>query len=59
MVYFDNLDNGPLNKYRKKFKNGKKVYSRVLLPLDLWSFKFHIISLSVDSPSKTVKLEPL
>jgi hypothetical protein len=23
MGYFDNLDNGPLNKYKKKLKNGK------------------------------------
>jgi hypothetical protein len=52
MGYFDNLDNGPLNKY-------KKNYTCVFLPLDWWSFKFHAISLSFDSLSNTVKLEPL
>jgi hypothetical protein len=52
MDYFDNLDNEPLNKY-------KKNYRCVFLPLDWWSFKFHIILLSFDSLSKTVKLEPL
>jgi hypothetical protein len=31
MGYFDNLDNGSLNKYKKKWK---KVYRCVLLPLD-------------------------
>jgi hypothetical protein len=34
MDYFDNLDNGPLNKYKKKTKNEKKVYRCVILPLD-------------------------
>jgi hypothetical protein len=24
MIYFDNFDNGPLNKYKKNLKNGKK-----------------------------------
>jgi hypothetical protein len=53
MGYFDNLDNESL-KNRKK-----KVYRCVFLPLDRWSFKFYIISLLFDSPSNTVKLEPL
>jgi hypothetical protein len=34
MGYFDNLDNGPLNKYKKNLKNEKKVYICVLLLLD-------------------------
>jgi hypothetical protein len=34
MVYFDNLDNGPLNKYKKNHKNGIFFYKYVLLPLD-------------------------
>jgi hypothetical protein len=25
MGYFENLDNGPLNKYKKNLKNGKKI----------------------------------
>jgi hypothetical protein len=58
MGYFDNLDNGPLKKYKKILKM-KKVYILVLLTLDWWSFKFYVISLSYDSPSKIVKLEPL
>jgi hypothetical protein len=57
--YFDNLDNRSLNKYKKKILKIEKVYRCVLLTLDRWSFKFHVISLSFDSPSKTVKLEPL
>jgi hypothetical protein len=57
MSYFDNLDNGPLNKYKIILKNKKKVYRCVLLPMDSESFKFHSISLSFDSPSKTVKLD--
>jgi hypothetical protein len=52
--YFDNLDNEPLNKYKKILKI-KKNYKFILLHLDLWSFKFHTISLSFDSPSKTIK----
>jgi hypothetical protein len=24
MIYFDNLDNEPLNKYKKNLKNGKR-----------------------------------
>jgi hypothetical protein len=28
------IDNGPLNKYKKNLKNGKKVYRCVFLPLD-------------------------
>jgi hypothetical protein len=58
MVYFNNFDNKTLNKY-KNIKNGKQVYICVLPSLDWWSFKFHAILLSFDSPSKTVKLEPL
>jgi hypothetical protein len=58
MIYFDNLNNGPLINI-KYLKNRKKVYIYVLLYLDWWSFKFHVISLSFDSPSKSVKLEPL
>jgi hypothetical protein len=56
MSYFDNLDNGPLNKYKKILK---KNYICVLLLLDWYSLKYHTISLSFDSLSKTVKLEPL
>jgi hypothetical protein len=33
MVYFDNLDNEPLNKYKKN-KNEKKIYRCVFLLLD-------------------------
>jgi hypothetical protein len=33
MDYFDNLENEPLNKYKKILKI-KKVYRCVLLPLD-------------------------
>jgi hypothetical protein len=53
MDYFDNFDNKPLNKYKKILKI-KKIYRCVLLHLDRWSFKFHAISLSFDSPSKTI-----
>jgi hypothetical protein len=59
MVYFDNLNNEPLNKYKKILKIEKKNYSYVFLLLDWWSFKFHIISLSFNSPLKTIKLKPL
>jgi hypothetical protein len=60
MGYFDNLDNETLDIYKKTLKNEKKkVYRCVILPLDWWSFKFHAISLSFDSPLKTVKLELL
>jgi hypothetical protein len=55
MNYFDNLDNGPLNKYNKILKMEKKVYRCVLLPMDWGSFKFHTISLSLDSSSNTIK----
>jgi hypothetical protein len=58
MDYFDNIDNGPLNKYKKNLKN-IKVYRCVLLFLDWWLFKFYVISLSFDSPSKTVNLKSL
>jgi hypothetical protein len=34
MDYFNNLDNEPLNKYKKNLKNEKKVYRCVLLLLD-------------------------
>jgi hypothetical protein len=34
MGYFDNLDNGPLNKYKKNLKNEKKNYGCVILSLD-------------------------
>jgi hypothetical protein len=54
MGYFDNLDNKPPNKYKKKIK-WKKIDRCVLLLLDWRSFKFHAISLSFDSPSKTIK----
>jgi hypothetical protein len=47
MDYFNNLDNEPLNKY--------KINRCVFLHLDWWLFKFHAISLSFDSPSKTIK----
>jgi hypothetical protein len=33
MGYFDNLDNGPLNKYKKYVKNKKNVYKCVFLPM--------------------------
>jgi hypothetical protein len=46
MGYFDNVDNGPLNKYKKILKM-KKVYRCVILILDWWSFKFHVIRLIV------------
>jgi hypothetical protein len=55
MDYFDNFDNGLLIKYKKILKMGKKIYRCVLLPLNWWSFKFYAISLSFDSPSKTIK----
>jgi hypothetical protein len=48
MDYFDNLDNESLKKYKK---NLKKNYRCVLLLL----FKFHVISLSFDCLSKTIK----
>jgi hypothetical protein len=54
MGYFDNHENGSLNKYKKILKI-KKIYKCILLPMDWGSFKFHIISLSFDSPSKTIK----
>jgi hypothetical protein len=50
--YFDNLDNELLNKY-KKIKN-RNNYRYVLLPINWWSFKFHAISLSFDSPFKII-----
>jgi hypothetical protein len=59
MGYFDNFDNELLNKYKKILKWEKKVYRCVILSMDWGSFKFHVISLSFDSPSKTVKLESL
>jgi hypothetical protein len=55
MGYFDNFDNESQNKYKINVKNRKKNYRCVLLTLDWWSFKFHAISLSFDSPSKTIK----
>jgi hypothetical protein len=58
MSYFDNVNNEPLNKYKRDFKN-EFFYRCVLLPIDWVSFKFHAISLSFDSSSKTVKLKPL
>jgi hypothetical protein len=58
MNYFDNFDNEPLNKYKKILKI-KKVYRCFILPFDWWSFKFNAISLLFNSPSRTVKLEPL
>jgi hypothetical protein len=58
MDYFDNLDNESLNKYKNNLKI-KNIYRFVLLPLYWWSFKFHVILLLFDSPSKTVKLESL
>jgi hypothetical protein len=57
MGYFDNLES--LNKYKRKLKNEKKNYRCVIILLDWWLFKFHTISLSFDSPSKTVNLKPL
>jgi hypothetical protein len=50
----DNFDNIFLNKYEKILKI--KNYEYVLLLIDWWWFKFHVISLSFDSSSKTVKL---
>jgi hypothetical protein len=58
MGYFDILDNVSLNKYKKNLKI-KKNYRYAILRLDWWSFKFHAISLSFDSLSKTVKLKSL
>jgi hypothetical protein len=40
MGYFDNLDNEPLNKYKKNLKNEKKVYRYVLL------FRLMVIQIS-------------
>jgi hypothetical protein len=34
MGYFDNFDNGFLNKYIKKSLKWKKIYKCVLLPID-------------------------
>jgi hypothetical protein len=59
MGYFDNLDNGSLNKYKKNLKNEKKKYRCVLPLLDWWSLKFHTISLSFDSPSKTINFHAI
>jgi hypothetical protein len=50
MDYFNNLDNESLNKYKINLK--KKF-------IDVFIFKFYAILLSVDSSSKTIKLEPL
>jgi hypothetical protein len=52
MSYFDNFDNEFLNKYKKILKKIIDVF---------FSFRLIIIqiSLSFDSPSKTVKLESL
>jgi hypothetical protein len=47
MIYFD-------NKFLNKYKKMKKNYKCILLLLDWWSFKFHTILLSFDSPSKIV-----
>jgi hypothetical protein len=57
MSYFDNFDNESLNKYKNR--KIEKSFKCVLLLLDRWSFKFHVISLSFDSPSKPVKVKPL
>jgi hypothetical protein len=56
MGYFDNLDNGLLNKYKKNLKIEKSLWlcSFFFLWIDV-----HSISLSFGSPSKTVKLKPL
>jgi hypothetical protein len=58
MVYFDNFDKGPLNKYKKNLKMNF-FYRCVVLLLNRWSFKFYAILLSFDSLSKTVKLKSL
>jgi hypothetical protein len=55
MGYFDNFDNEFLNKYKKKSYKWKINYKCVLILLDWGSFKFHSISLSFDSLSKTIK----
>jgi hypothetical protein len=48
MNYFDNLDMRLSNKYKKNY--------RYILLLIYWKcFKFHSISLSFVSPSKTIK----
>jgi hypothetical protein len=52
MGYFDNLDNESLKK--KKIEKIEFFYKYVLLPLDWWSVKFYVISLSFDSPSMTI-----
>jgi hypothetical protein len=54
MGYFDNLDNGLLNKYKIILKIEKNIDMLFYLWIDV-----HSISLSFDSTSKTVKLEQL
>jgi hypothetical protein len=49
MSYFDNLDDEFLNKYKKYYKCVLFFYGLMLIQ----------ISLSFDSPLKTVKLKPL
>jgi hypothetical protein len=55
MRYFDNLDNKFLNKYKKILKI-EKTYEYVLLLIDWRLFKFHEISLSFDTPLRTIKV---
>jgi hypothetical protein len=55
MIYLDNLNNGSSNKFKKNLKN-KKTYRYVLLPIDWRRFKFNIILLSFNSPSKIIKV---
>jgi hypothetical protein len=55
MDYFDNLDNGFHNKYKKILKI-EKNFIDIFFSLINWQwFKFHTISLSFDTPSKTIK----
>jgi hypothetical protein len=42
MGYFDNLDNEPLNEYKKKFKN-KKKFINVFFYLWIGSYSHFII----------------
>jgi hypothetical protein len=58
MGYFDNLENGLLNKYQKILKIKKNLHI-FLSFIDWYCFKFHAISLWFVDPSKTVKLKSL
>jgi hypothetical protein len=55
MGYFNNLDNEIQNKYLKNLNN-KKTLTNVFLLIDLYCFKFYIISLSFDSSLNIIKI---